>query len=193
MDPSFKHDPDFIRLLRGGDEWAFKIVYSETIEVIKNYVNKNWGYYSEDQRQDFIATAYYNLFKGRDKINDFNHVQCLLFVTVKHLVRDHWLKNKTLQNSKRSFDYLCDTYDVMDVDEKVDHIGMLREAVSKLSRRKKQVIHLLFYEEKSAGEVSDILGVSVQTVLNWKTRGIDQLMKRLPFAGKKIKKSRSVC
>jgi RNA polymerase sigma factor (sigma-70 family) len=50
-----------------------------------------------------------------------------------------------------------------------------QNAVSKLSEREKQIIHLLYIEEREVDEVAKLLNISTKTVLNTKKKALNKL------------------
>lgn len=50
-------------------------------------------------------------------------------------------------------------------------------AVSKLSEREKQIIHLLYIEEKGVEEIANLLNISTKTVLNTKKNALNKIKK----------------
>ena len=50
-----------------------------------------------------------------------------------------------------------------------------QNAVSKLSEREKQIIHLLYIEEREVDEVANLLNISTKTVLNTKKKALNKL------------------
>ena len=50
-----------------------------------------------------------------------------------------------------------------------------QNAVSKLSEREKQIIHLLYIEEREVDEVANLLNISTKTVLKKKKKALNKL------------------
>jgi RNA polymerase sigma factor (sigma-70 family) len=50
-----------------------------------------------------------------------------------------------------------------------------QNAVSKLSEREKQIIHLLYIEEREVDEVAKLLNISTKTILNTKKKALNKL------------------
>ena len=61
--------------------------------------------------------------------------------------------------------------------EKIMSKEQHRKAVSKLSKREKQIISLLYIEEKSVVEISKILKISSKTITNTKNNALNKLRK----------------
>ena len=61
--------------------------------------------------------------------------------------------------------------------EKVMSKEQHRKAISKLSKREKQIINLLYIEEKSVEEISRILKISNKTILNTRNNALNKLRK----------------
>lgn len=52
-----------------------------------------------------------------------------------------------------------------------------QSAISKLSEREKQIIHLLYIEEKEVEEVANLLNITTKTVLNTKKNALNKIKK----------------
>lgn len=52
-----------------------------------------------------------------------------------------------------------------------------KKAISKLSKREKQIISLLYIEEKSIEEISELLKISSKTIANTKNNALNKLRK----------------
>ena len=61
--------------------------------------------------------------------------------------------------------------------EKVMSKEKHRKAISKLSKREKQIINLLYIEEKSIEEISRLLNISNKTISNTRNNALNKLRK----------------
>lgn len=176
---SFQYDPAFIAGIQSGDRWCFELAYRLTIDRLKDYVRmKGRNYLSIQEREDVISVAYYHLFKDRAKVTCFNDIVAFLIFKSNQLLIDEYRKSKSLKNRRPvEFNYFHDTCEETEkFDEEHDFV-VLKQGVDKLSKRFKQIIVMLFYEEKTMAQLSEELQISRQTILNIKNRAIAKLTK----------------
>lgn len=107
----------------------------------------------------------------------------LLRVTVncsKTALRSSW-------NKRRSHEELDENTPSSDLSmDKADTKLSIRKAVASLSEKYRIIIHLYYFEELSAKEVSDIVGVSenaVKTRLNRARNKLKEILKEVDFNG----------
>lgn len=182
---SFQYDPAFMEAFRRGENWCFRVVFDSTVGQLKGWLWNKWGGIPLDKREDFISISYYNLFKAREKIKDFEHIRRTLFFSLQNLIKDDWRRQSRASPHKELFSWLAYEVDTINTDGHEDYIGMMRAAIKKLPARKKQIVMMCFYEEKSISQIADELGLDAQTVRNLRSRAVNILRKLLPFAGKK--------
>jgi DNA-directed RNA polymerase specialized sigma24 family protein len=185
---SFQHDPAFMEAFWNGDNWAFRIVFDTTIGELRNYLYSNWPEIATDKKDDFISSAYYNLFKNRLRLKSWAHIRRHLYISVKHRVIDDFRIQTRLRPHVSTWKYLCARWEGINSKEEVDYFRMLSEAVNKLPKKTKKVIYMSFYEGKEPKQIAAELGSCYQTILNLRNKGVDRLRELLPFSGRKSDK-----
>ena|ERR1700722_11911973 len=178
MNTELYNSPEFMDHFRGGAEWAFRVFYDDTISDATRWLEHHYPYYPSDVKQDCIAKAYYTMFKNRVFYKCWDQLRGTFFNIVKNEMIDVFRKRRSRNNHEKEYKWVQEFVE-LPPDEKTDYIGMVKWAISRLSGRQKEVLVLLFYSEKTVSEVADITGLSPQTVRNFKTRGLDQIRKKL--------------
>lgn len=99
-------------------------------------------------------------------------------LNVENDIRESEVKN---DNSEEGEITVFDTLD-SGIDIEGDYIyrereGILRDAMNYLSPRQSLVVRLFYYERMSLSEIADFLGISVRTVVNLKSKAIENMKK----------------
>lgn len=99
-------------------------------------------------------------------------------LNVENDIRKSEVKN---DNSEEGEITVFDTLD-SGIDIEGDYIyrereGILRDAMNYLSPRQGLVVRLFYYERMSLSEIADFLGISVRTVVNLKSKAIENMKK----------------
>jgi len=158
---------------RAGDHDAFKQVFYANTDLLRRYLSANWKRIPSDVKEDIISEVFYKLYTHRDRIRDEKHIIQYLLVSLKHAIYDLYDKNK---KPFVDIEVLPQTaYFQEETIDKTDYRKLLRDAVNKLPKQRRQTILLLFYENKSMREVCEILGISYQTVMNHRNIAIHTL------------------
>ena len=162
-------DADLFIRFKKGDEVAFETLYHKYFKPLSHYG------FRICQDQDLIENAIQDLFidlwRRRAFLSDVENVK---FYLIKSL------RNQLIRNSQK--DILENTEDVNDF---LDYLGSLsieqtivqaeseelrnhkiREAISKLSSRQKEVIHLRYYQNLSLDEIAHLIVLPKQVVKN---------------------------
>lgn len=118
-----------------------------------------------------------------------------IFITkvIKHSAIDFVRKEKLYKsrimplseyiNNEMSLSFFDD--DIFSMENNIDYKDLEKlmtkrehqSAISKLSEREKQIIHLLYIEEKEVEEVANLLNITTKTVLNTKKNALNKIKK----------------
>jgi RNA polymerase sigma-70 factor (family 1) len=60
-------------------------------------------------------------------------------------------------------------------DLRFSYLESIRQVINKLPAQRKRVLELYFFEDRTTQEIADELNMKTQTVLNYKTRGLETL------------------
>lgn len=120
-----------------------------------------------DLAEDLLQEIFITLWKNRSSLQLDRLVAGWLFV-VSHTKALSFLKKKLkealVMSSSEEFAELAFTEETMDEEAYFLQLSMIKEAVSQLPNRKKEVFHQLRFEGKTTEEVAENLGISVQSV-----------------------------
>ena len=164
-------DPEKLWIkLREGDMKALTALFNNNFDSLYNY-----GYRiipNTDLVRDSIQELFYNLWKYRNNLSEPDSVQAYLFISLRRQL----LRKK--ENIKRREDvdkkYFSEEFGVL-LDYQVWQEALelneekkenLKEAITELSPRQREVIYLKYFEGLSTKELADILQIRAQSIYN---------------------------
>ena len=137
--------------------------------------------------KDCIHEVFVNIWGYRNSLKDTDNVKLYLFKCLSNKIHKEISKDKR-RYGQESIDY-SETSQTVDISVAETLAGQIDEkkrlalmaALEKLSTRQKEVIQHLFFENQTYEEVSEIMGINVQSVYTLAWKAISNLKKRLVF------------
>lgn len=155
-----------LQQLQLGSEQAFSKIYD--LYSKRLYRNILFLVKDDDVAEEILQDVFLNLWVKREQINPDKKWLSYLFETARRQVLTHYGK---VAKNQRIIDHLIITT--------VDHVGnaedmlidqethaLLTRAIEKMPPQRKQVFKLCKLDGKSYKEVSDLLGISTNTISN---------------------------
>jgi RNA polymerase sigma-70 factor (ECF subfamily) len=123
--------------------------------------------------EDVLQAAYLKILQGRARFHGRATFKTWLFAVIRLTAADelrrHWLRQWRLIDRERVKDaQLPDRGDRLDDSARM---GAFQQALARLPRRQQEVMHLVFYQDLSLQEASEVMGVSVGSVRTHYERG----------------------
>jgi RNA polymerase sigma factor (sigma-70 family) len=162
-------DADLFKLFKKGDERAFEDLYRKYFKALSLYGFRICQ--DHELIENAIQDLFIDLWRRRVFLGEIENVK---FYLIKSL------RNQLVRNSQK--DVLENSEDVNDF---LDYLGSLsieqtiiqqeseelrnykmKEAISKLSTRQKEVIHLRYFQNLSLDEISNLIILPKQVVKN---------------------------
>ena len=162
-------DADVFKLFKKGDERAFEDLYRRYFKALSHYGFRICQ--DHELIENAIQDLFIDLWRRRAFLGEIENVK---FYLIKSL------RNQLIRNSQK--DVLENSEDVNDF---LDYLGSLsiehtivqkeseelrnnkiKEAISKLSSRQKEVIHLRYFQNLSLDEISTLIVLPKQVVKN---------------------------
>ena len=137
--------------------------------------------------KDCIHEVFVTIWGYRNSLQDTDNIKLYLFKCLTNKIHKEISKDKRRYSQESIADYeaaqaveisVADIYPSQ-IDEKKRMA--LMGALEKLSARQKEVIQLLFFENQTYEEVSEIMGINVQSVYTLAWKAISNLRKCLVF------------
>ncbi|HWX20267.1 MAG TPA: RNA polymerase sigma factor [Candidatus Binatia bacterium] len=125
--------------------------------------------------EDVLQTAYLKILQGRARYNGRATFKTWLFAVIRMTAADErrrqWLRHFRLSGYERdrgSRVQLPERGDRLDQSAK---LGVFQQALARLAKRQQEVVHLVFYQNLSLPEASEIMGVSLGSARTHYERG----------------------
>jgi RNA polymerase sigma factor (sigma-70 family) len=182
-------DPVLWLDLKKGDRAAMEMLYKRHFPVLQRYGNKICS--SPEAVKDCLQDLFFQLWVRREALQD---VQSVRFYLMKWLKRD-LIRNLTgkkggqqlISLEVNSDDFLpeAELNDFFEESEiRAGRAEMLRQALGQLSNKEREVIYLRFFMHLPYEEISLVMNVGYQVVMNYMHRAMkvlreNQLLKNI--------------
>ena len=148
-----------------------------------------WGWalsccrWNPDHAEDVLSEAYLRVLEGRASFRGRSAFRTWLFGVIRRVsVEQHRseARHGGSPPDERYLDVTACPQPLPDASaEAADLSSRLREALTALPERQREVLHLVFYEGLTIAEAADVMGVSLGTGRTHYERGKDRLRKEL--------------
>jgi RNA polymerase sigma factor (sigma-70 family) len=156
---------------KSGDQRAFMEVYRSFKNVVYAFTIRMVG--SAEDAEDLTVQTFTRVWERRESIESMAHLKNLLFISARNSAID-FLESKrrsqvqlTTEVAEEIDMYNISTYNTDRIF--TDLVEDILAIVEKMPRLRQQVFRMRYLEERSVKEVSDTLGLSVQSVY-WHTK-----------------------
>ena len=172
-------DNQLLQSIRLDDKAAFDQVY-------KRYWSKLYVYAFNVLREkeiceDVVQEIFIDLWARRHDVQ-ISELSSYLFHSVKHQIFNHFRKSKYKKQLIMNFGLINEEYKIDESYEKKEMADHIKDAISRLPGRRRMVFDLSRNEGLSNKEISEKLGISLQTVKN-------QISESLRFIRKSVNNS----
>lgn len=152
-----------------GDKEAYCIIYKKYFEVIFRYGKKINP--DRDLVKDCIHDLFVDLWRNRQKLGEPASIKNYLLKSIRRKLYRTSSRNQFFQeidnyeNQKISVISSHEAF-LIERQSKIDIKEKLFNALNKLTKRQKEAVYLIFYENLSYQEVSTIMSLKIRTVYN---------------------------
>jgi len=170
------------KALKEGDLNAFSVLFESYYPDLHSYglkISKNTAL-TEDTLQDFFLYV----FEHRENLSDLDSIAPYLFTSYRRFLLKVMKKNNKLTHTDFSEDTFVDLQftveEIMTEQEttifKNKNLSIL---LNKLPSRQKEAIYLKYYSGLKASEISEIMGINYQSVVNTLHKAIKSLKEEI--------------
>ena len=170
------------KALKEGDLNAFSVLFESYYPDLHSYglkISKNTAV-TEDTLQDFFLYV----FEHRENLSDLDTIAPYLFTSYRRFLLKVMKKNNKLTHTDFSEDTFVDLQftaeEIMTEQEttifKNKNLSIL---LNKLPSRQKEAIYLKYYSGLKASEISEIMGINYQSVVNTLHKAIKSLKEEI--------------
>jgi RNA polymerase sigma factor (sigma-70 family) len=164
--------------LKEGDLNAFSVLFESYYPKLHNYglkISKDIAV-TEDTLQDFFIYIY----EHRENLSDLETIAPYLFTSYKRFLLKVMKKNAKLKYTDFSDEIITDVRftpeEILTNQETASFQNKsLSKLLNKLPERQKEAVYLKYYSGLKAKEISEIMGINYQSVLNMLHKAIKSL------------------
>ncbi len=152
-------DLELLKRLSEGDEDAFRQLYDTTHKKIYFYLYRLLK--DRETAEDIIVETYTEVWRGAKNFRGDSRATTWIMSIARNLAINHFKKVKTHGNID---DFPNLSNNIMPDAEPLDRQRLLTEAMSRLSTKHREILDMVFLHEMNYQEVSEVLGIPVNTV-----------------------------
>lgn len=168
--------------LKEGDLNAFSVLFESYYPELHSYglkISKNTAV-TEDTLQDFFLYV----FEHRENLSDLDTIAPYLFTSYKRFLLKVMKKNEKLKHTDFSNENFVDIQftaeEIMTNQETAIFKNKnLAALLNKLPSRQKEAVYLKYYSGLKAKEISEIMGINYQSVVNTLHKAIKSLKEEI--------------
>lgn len=169
--------------IQKGERIALSSLFHKYYPLLLNYGMKLLP--DEDLAKDSIQELFLSLWEQRNNLSDVKYVRSYLLSAYRRRV--YKLANQQGNREKREQVYFEDSFTEMLNEEEViigaelqdEQKKIIKDAISQLGKRQKEAIYLKFFNGLTNDEISQVMGIHVQSVYNHISRALQTLQKSL--------------
>jgi len=129
------------------------------------------------EAEDIVAECFVKLWDRHKDFQTEGNIKAFLYISCRNACLNHLKQLKTRSTAQQGyFAQLSDGEEtiLMEIIE-TEVLAILNKEIDHLPENYKEVFKLIYFDQKRTDEIAGLLGLSVQTVRNYKSRAIDLL------------------
>ena len=168
--------------LKEGDLNAFSVLFETYYPQLHSYglkISKDVTI-TEDTLQDFFLYIY----EKRENLSDLDNIATYLFTSYKRFLLNVIKKNKKIKYLDFTTETINDiqfTKEELIIEQETESFRNknITKLLNKLPKRQKEVIYLKYYSCLKAAEISEIMDINYQSVINTLHKAIKSLKEEI--------------
>ncbi|HWW42120.1 MULTISPECIES: RNA polymerase sigma-70 factor [Pedobacter] len=175
MEKLTKDEHYWIDEFRKGNEKALAYFFRLHYRSLCYFVSKMIQ--DDAEAEDIAAISFIKLWDRKDSFEKNENIKAFLFITCRNASLNFLkqLERRTI----RQEEYVRHLSDIDDVvlNQVVESefLNVLNQEVEQLPEQCSKVFSMIYFEGKKTDEIAEIMGISVKTVRNYKSRAIEIL------------------
>lgn len=163
-----------------GDKQAYAHIYYQYFDQLYDYGCRLSAH--TELVEDCIQELFLHLWKKRAQLPEVESVKYYLLKSLRNSILNE-LKNRSKFTGHEPFAHfaleLSTEEKLISDQELIQKKERLQMEISKLSRREKEVIYLLFYDNLTHEEAAEVLSLKIRTVYNLANLAISKMKKQV--------------
>lgn len=156
-------DQDLILRVAKGDRLAFRTLYARhnvrVFRFILRFVK------DEGQAEDLIGEVFLDVWRQADRFEGRSSVSTWILGMARFKALSSLRKTTEAELDEEQAAAIADDADTPEtVSQKLDKAKAIRRCIDQLSPEHREIVDLVYYQEKSISEVAEIVGIPENTV-----------------------------
>ncbi|WP_186757117.1 RNA polymerase sigma factor [Echinicola salinicaeni] len=169
--------------LRHGEKSGLKSIYAFYVEDMYKYgmaIHNNKSFV-----KDCVQEVFVSLWKYRGNLREGVNVKQYLFKSLSNRIQKEIAKESKLYHSNAidsfEFRFQSESFEkqIIDEQQKSSIQKKLFSSLSSLPSRQREVVHLLFFENLTYEEISELMGINLRSVYTLAWKAISSLKRSL--------------
>lgn len=138
--------------------------------------------HDETEAEDVLQTTYLKIMTGKARFGGRSSFKTWVFGVVRRTAQE--VSRRSRSEARRMIQIVPDDLPAREADplgqlDRKARAEALKEALTELSDRQREVLHLVFYQGLSVAEAADVMGVGLGSARTHYQRGKDRLRQLL--------------
>jgi len=167
--------PEFKR----GNTHAFRVVYDMFFPSLCFFAKRLVD--NDGEGEDIAADSFVKLLNRHDSFDTLPNIKAFLYITTRNACLNYLRYTQRQHSSKRELNRLQEKTDEHALSHMV-HAEVLREVefeIEQLPNRCREIFKLIYYERRSADDIAELLGISINTVWVQRAKAIQLIRTNL--------------
>jgi len=182
-------DAVLIIALKNGDRDAFSFIFSKYYTFLYNYGLQVCSG-KDSLVKDSLQEVFLSLWINRCRVDKVHSLRSYLFKAVRLTIFRQIQKQQARHN--RDHSYFDEAFrEVLNIEELIidseiseERKRQLSAAIETLSKRKREVVYLKFYEGLTNDEIAEVMDINIQSVYNHVSTAVKLLSEHIGVSGK---------
>ena len=172
-------DKSLLQEFKRGNSHAFKAVYDMFFPSLCFFAKRLVD--NDGEGEDIAADSFVKLLNRYDSFDSIPNIKAFLYITTRNACLNYLRYTQRQHSSKRELNRIQDKTDEHALSHIV-HAEVLREVeyeIEQLPNRCREIFKLIYYERRSADDIAEMLGISINTVWVQRAKAIQLIRTNL--------------
>jgi len=136
---------------------------------------------NDGEGEDIAADSFVKLLNRHESFDTIPNIKAFLYITTRNACLNYLRAEQRQHSSKRELNRIQDKTDEHALSHMV-HAEVLREVefeIEQLPNRCREIFKLIYYERRSADEIAELMGISINTVWVQRAKAIQLIRTNL--------------
>ncbi|THU40395.1 RNA polymerase sigma-70 factor [Niastella caeni] len=172
-------EKSLLQEFKSGNTHAFRAVYDMFFPSLCFFAKRLVD--NDGEGEDIAADSFVKLLNRHDSFDTLPNIKAFLYITTRNACLNYLRHTQRTHSSRRELNRLQDKADEHALSQIV-HAEVLREVefeIEQLPNRCKEIFKLFYYERRSADDIAELLGISINTVWVQRAKAIQLIRTNL--------------